>query len=459
MRKLGLILLLGLLAGGGMVGWRWREDEKLPKHDGRTLRSWFDELSRISAAETSMGDAARGLECRLVILGMGTNAVPFLVDQALSGRRDGFLRSTLQQASMWLPEKYGRKWFPPFSVMRSQAAWLIRPLQPPATLLLPLVDAQGKARDDLHRHQVLTLLGSVGGEAHLVLPRLFDALAHGEDPWIRAQAAQSIRWLGERAAGQLPTAVDLLARDSVEPSFLDWLAVLGPSAGAAVPGLERLLDSKTDAVRIRAAIALLNIQPAHIGALAAVRTAAGIDETTLPPTPGLLEALEIGLMWSPPRTNTAIGAILEPLARREMEAWTASTASYLAVRALERVDPERAMALYRNSMSGMAARHVMAGVLRLDRTNGLATQRLAAEAKEPGENALAALWAISEASSANELAVRTLEQIADAGVVLGDAGVQVDPARRARIQAARYSLMRIRFREWVEVRGVQESEW
>ncbi len=461
MRKTSLLFSCLILAGAAGMGWRAYEDYGLPRHEGQTVRVWFTELCWVTAsAQRGLAEPARAFECKHAILAIGTNAVPFLVRQAMSGRQDGWVRQGLRRFSLQLPGPWARRWFVPYPHIQAEAAWLVRPLQPTAAQLLPLVEPGLGGANDVQRHMGLNLLGAVGDGAERGVPYLLEALGRREDPWVRAVAAQSIRGLSRRAADVLEAVLAIMDPEMPDPNLLKWMAELGAGAAMAVPALERVLESENDTSRINAALALLNIQPGHEAAFSVLAAAAGREAATTPLTRGLQEELELAVIESPRRPNERLGGLLEPLARAEILAWTVGNASYQAARAMERVAPGRVQGLYQEALNGPAASHAAAGLLRLNRVDEPATLHLVAAAQGDSEGSILAVLSLGEASSRNTLGMRTLDEILRLGDAEdGDVPTIKSPRVQARLDAAAYARARVRLRERLEEADIDELGW
>lgn len=459
MRKLGLALLLVLLGGGLGWGWRWYAERGLPRYDGRSVRSWFEQTCRLAASSDGIAQEARVLECRMAILSMGTNAVPFLVEQAMSGRRDGKIRSALRWATKKLPGRRRSGWLVPFAEVQAQAQGLLRPLRPSADQILPWAVPRVSSANDAQRHMALALLGCIGDGAERGVPFLVDALDRKEDPWVRAVAGLSLRWLGSRAAGALDAVIGILDPAAVDRNLMRWLAELGPAASNAVPTLEGLLAAEDPGARMAVVVALLNIQADHEAALGMLRRTVADGVAAGSAARAVQETLEFEWSLAPRRSHPKVGEALEPLARAEMRAWRVNQASYRAARAVERVAPERMAPLYREALNGTAWLHAATGLLRLDRNDPVATGRLVAAVRADSEESLPALMALREAGASNAEAMRALEDSANR---LSAAGEPLDAQgfrRQVIARNAAYLLTRIRFRAWMERAGIDENEW
>jgi len=245
------------------------------------------------------------------------------------------------------------------------------------------------------------------------------------------------------------------------PSWSTWIAELGPVAGQAIPVLESWINrtNLNDQARIATALALIHIDPGHRTALRILTDAADLssDKKTLDDSRRTLcDSIVRGL----PRPNPHLAALIEPLARFEVEAWGPSRASFRAIHALKRIAPDRAKILYESLLSQPtpASLHAAAAMLLIDRQHEAAT-RLLVDAIPAGRNTGAMpLWALGEASSSNRIAIAALEE-----VVAGRRGPppyfqQYTPVEWARAEA-KAALARIHYREARAARGLPEEWW
>jgi hypothetical protein len=452
MRTIRLCLVVLMLAGGLGLGWRWYEDQQLPHFEGRSLRSWFEQECRMSALSRGMADGVRELNSKLAIYAMGTNAVPFLVEQAMSGRQDGAIRKAIQRVLLELPAPDLSQRIVSFAQIQSQAVGLVRRLKPSADMILPRVWPYLHGSNDGQRIQGLSLLGSVDAGAEKVLPVLVQTLGQTKDPWIRATAEGAILSLGSRAEGALDGLLATVDPAATGQDFLRWLAVLGPVASNAVPLLEGIVNAEFHAARQEAVVALLNIRPDHPGAMAVLREVLSTEGSSTPRAQGARDEALGAWVYAPRRPNAEVAALVEPLARLEILTWTANNASYRAGRALERVAPERAAGLYRQALKGPGWVHAAIGLLRVDRDDPQATRQLVEAISEDSPELLSAVLGLREASSSNTEAIRLLQNL-----IRSQPGTQ-DGMQQKQI-FAEYALARIRHREWAEASGWDELDW
>lgn len=435
------------------MGWRAYEDRKLPRHEGRNLRSWFEEECRVTSSSEGLADSKRELECKLAILAMGTNAVPFLVDQAMSGREDGLVRRGLRQVLGELSGSRWNRWIVPFAHVQGEAAWLVGPLKPPADLLLPRVLPYLHSSNERQRIQGLSLLGSVGDGAEKVLPLLLEALEHTKDPWVRAATEASIHNLGTQAVGALDRVLAAMDPSAVNLHLPRWMAGLGPVASNAVPVLEGIMGSELNGARYEALVALLNIRPDHPGALSLMRETLSDGAGSTPRAQAAREELSAAWVFAPRRPHAEAGTLLEPLARLDIRTWTANNANYRTTRGLERVAPERAAALYRQALDGPGWIHAAIGLLRLDPNDPVATRRLVEATQAFSEEGVDATLGLREAGSSNAEAIRALQQLARRSVA------PEEPMLGMKVRNAEYALARIRYREWMQAAGFDKPDW
>jgi len=398
-------------------------------------------------------DGTRELECKLAILGMGTHAVPFLVEQAMSGREDGPMRRGLRRALSELPGGRWNRWIVPWAEIQAQAAGLVGPLRPPADLVLPQVLPFVRGPDERLRIQGLLLLGCLRDGAEEAVPLLVEALGEKGDPWVRAAASAALGQLKSRATGAVDQVVDLMDPATVDLHVLRWLAGLGSAASNAVPRLEEIVASEYHESRFEALVALLSIRPDHESGLALIRQTVSDEGSPITRAQAAREELAAAWISSPRRPHPEVGSLLEPLARVEIRAWSPNNAMTRATRALERLAPERVVLLYRQALEGAGWVHAATGLLRLDRNDAEATRRLVEGMAGDSPEGMSAILGLREAGSSNTEAIRALQSV-----------VQSRPPPeehmgQLRVLNAAYALARIRYREWMESVGFDELDW
>lgn len=441
---------LGLL--GIILGSLW-EERRLPHYEGRSVRSWFLQLARSEAARHD--DAAR-CEAMRALLELGTNALPFLLGEAMTFRRDTPLRTNLFRAFADLPPFLGGGGFVPYSQRNQSATFALRCLRPPAAWLENQLRPHLAHPDSMAFTQALFLFGCTPDAAPGQISLLVDALT-GPDPdrtnrWHSAIAAQSISWLGPSASNALPAVLKSLEANPGRLNLLTWIARLGPAATSAIPVLESALQHTNAAAGLRAAVALECVSPGHKEARRRIEEALIAPTSEDPRAPSRLrpasEVLHLlRTVAHPP--NPYLADLIAPRAEAEASAWSSAGGSYAACGVLERLDPSRAASLYRARFDSPGAALTAAGsLLRLQRTHADATALLMKAARSSGADQLMALWWLREGSSSNPGLTNLLSSLAT------DPGIP--EASRAN---ARESLARLRYREARVAHGLPEGEW
>ena len=122
---------------------------------------------------------------------MGTNAVPYLFEQAFDLRPDSAAWLNVCRFLSDLPRPV------PSATRVEEASKLLEYIKPPAAQLLPLMEKHLKATNLYEHRQTLFILGTAGDGAEQAVPNLIAALK--EDSWTRQIAIQSLGWIGPRA--------------------------------------------------------------------------------------------------------------------------------------------------------------------------------------------------------------------------------------------------------------------
>ncbi len=449
---LGVVLLA---VGAWLVG-----DRGQPHFQGQPIRAWFRQTYRNSLASWGFGESSAWYEARLAFLEMGTNAVPFLIKEAFTFRPDSPLRTQLHDVFRELPEWAGRGAFTPYSEIQDQAVRLLRALEPPANVLVPLLQPHLESTNETHRVQATILLGSVGEGAGSVVPQLLQTATTSAHRLARAAAWQSLRQIGIEDADVLSAllAIGLLEMDSEVPFhlFLSWIGEFGSQGAPAVPILEPWLGHTNLDRRVRSALAIVQINPSHSNVWQLLTVAAAPDSEG-PKEPDSRGALLNAVSRMAPQSNDRLADLIEPLAQREIADWNARNASFRAVNALQRIAPERTKTLCEPQLarSGDIRIHAARILLCLDRDHPAATETLVQAIPDLRPDQLSIL---GEASSTNRLAIEALE-----GVVAGKGGPEPQPpssvVQKRAVESAKAALARIRYREAREARGLKDGDW
>jgi hypothetical protein len=161
LRRAIVIGFVALVAGFVIATSLRRANE--PRYEGRALSSWFGELCRVSSIYEAGGRKSgdlylRHLECQIAILGMGTNALPFLVREAFRLPSSSAFRDLVYTWSMRLPEWAGKGLMLSPGRRAGEARQLLEVLRPPAPMLLSLL---GEALAEPDRLAARTALAEI----------------------------------------------------------------------------------------------------------------------------------------------------------------------------------------------------------------------------------------------------------------------------------------------------------
>lgn len=440
-----LLVVAGVLAASrrsGATAW----------YEGRSPAAWFHELLRVRDCfnPRRLGeDQVRWYRARTALLELGTNSIPVLVERASDVREDGRLRGLATAVFRVLPEWAGRGAFASRWQTREIAQGLLRDLRPPAEALLPAIEAGWRSADPELRLIGLRLLGSVGSGRERGLPWILAGIGSTNRVSSREwyHAFEALEQVDADPAVALPAVLGALRSVSFTPptSLHVWLRRHGPAAAAAVPELERRLADTNLLDRLTAAVTVLHLQPGHAVALREVTEAAATNQSPfsmVPPIPPsrhtLCRAARLAERTGP---CPDLVPLMETMARAEIRDWKNLGERWVATAALEQVAEDRAIALYREALTGPRATIAAGCLLRLERTNAEAARVLARGVRQNELNRIELLNRLDEAASANREAMQILTQIAEE--------VDVDPRPAA---AARSVLARIAWREYLEKR-------
>ncbi|MFM8357091.1 MAG: hypothetical protein ACKOET_00895, partial [Verrucomicrobiota bacterium] len=189
----GILLLLLLHRGGNQ-----------PRYAGRTAGEWFEDWLRAGGGGPFADGEVEALAAKTALVHLGTNAVPFLVEQAFVLRRDFAYRSHLQALTRKLPRWLGRGRFLPYDSRPNAALEMLGEWRPPAPLVWPRIAAHLAGADETKRNQAIYLLGGLSPPLDQALPPLVEAATQRTNPWLSLLAIQSLWKLGPSASNALP---------------------------------------------------------------------------------------------------------------------------------------------------------------------------------------------------------------------------------------------------------------
>lgn len=360
LRTLGGVLAVALL---GWLAYAWLDPSE-PRYQGRRLSEWFKQYYR-SGQFSRRADDVKRAEATAAFRALGTNAVPFLLDECFAERRDpGF--TNLLKALATLPKPFQ---FPPFvsaAYINEEAAEAIGIVRPPASVLLPRLTNALASANDRRRRMALYLLGYVGEGGETVVP-ILAAKLRSQAIAERGLAAQSLDRLGKAAKPALPTLIEI-AGDTASSrgcifSVCRALGNLGADATTAIPVLKKRWGAETNwSTRVQLAAAMCRIDERETEVLhsiieqikdashrqSAIRALGDIGRNAKAAAPALGEVMTVAdvtiwnqAAWALSRigeTNVALARLLEKAESGDL------TAQFNAASMILRIQPTNAIA-------------------------------------------------------------------------------------------------------------------
>jgi HEAT repeat protein len=246
MRKPIKVLLFLFVGVVGLLVW-FALSPGEPSYNGRSLSSWFKQY--YSSGQFAAWDPGLNAEASTALNVIGSNALPFLLEQAFSTEQDSAFRKNLgPEFSRSLPN-----WCPKFwshDTMREEAMQAILGIKPPASLLLPQLEKPLSEANVTNRLRAIFLLGALGEGGEAGVPRLLQAL-DDDNPRSRILALQSLKWLGPKAGAAVPRLTELLQAEESRSNHLYQgiayaLGAIGSNAAPAIPALKKLFNTETN---------------------------------------------------------------------------------------------------------------------------------------------------------------------------------------------------------------------
>jgi hypothetical protein len=362
-RWIPALVLVGIVAM--LAAWIFWSRAREPKYEGKTLSYWFKEYCR--SGEYMRYDLTRNEETLAALKRLGTDAVPYLIEQTISTNEDSAAMTNFCRILDVLPASWNLPRPLTSWVMSEEAPIVLREIKPPAWQLLALMEKPLKSTNHFERRQALFILGTVGDGAEQVVPYLVTAVKDTND-WGGPVAIKSLGWIGPRAREAVPALIEVLQEfGGTNQPGIGWttaitLGKIGVPAPAAVPLVRKMFEQETNwNLRCGLASALFRIDPSQTDALdfltdgvtnhqpANARWIAAEQLATIGPSakaaiPALLQALEStndNLLFVVPRALTNMGVAPQtflPLMKKQLEATEDAPRITAAVCILE-VDP------------------------------------------------------------------------------------------------------------------------
>lgn len=247
-----------------------------------------------------------------------------------------------------------------------------------------------------------------------------------------------IRHLAKRLTRSLPAGMGrrlVVLNETRANCALGMLRMLQPEASQVMP----LLGSTNVDLALVSGLGLLYMMPGHDAAFRTVERGMRLDKMrySVGWNDDSRSVVCRFLLRLPPRRCDRLIPLIEPLARAGLEEWTGDPTHTpgVATRALERLAPERAQALYERAFRWRARAEIAARLLHLDRTRADATRFLVQQGgTNAGFRSTACLY-LEEAASSNLLAIQALQDW------------EADRDNGHGVSAAAQALLLIRYRE------------
>ncbi len=227
-------------AGLLLAGWWWL---RLPRYEGRSLAYWFNEFHQTDQGRRQ----PRGRHVQRALQALGTNAVPYVLEQAFT--EDWAFRSwkaaiarfpKLESAAPkpfrdYLDDRKFRRDF-----LADDAVMWLWQLHPPASLVLPTLTNELGDSHPPNRHRAVEILGGLDATE---LPYLRTAFASRSGP-VREAAFWALANLGTNAIGEVPNLVAL--DDPLGEVPIRFWYRIGPPARAILPRLRQRWLAETN---------------------------------------------------------------------------------------------------------------------------------------------------------------------------------------------------------------------
>lgn len=312
LQKKWLLAAVVLLAAVG--GWFFFRQPALPEYAGRPVSYWLKEYCR--SGQRMVWDASRHEEAGAALREIGTNAVPYLLDQAFAiglsvgGRRD-FARLLNR-----LPRWCGLPVLVDPDIMSAEGAEALKDIKPPANQLLPLLERHFRSTDRMERRTALYILGCTGDGAEQAVPWLCAALKR-PDHWERVMAAQSLGWIGPSAGAAVPALIEVMQAPTnanqppIHPARSAALALgeIGSAAAPALPLVQELFERENNwSLRCALAVALCRIDAGQTNAFACLTNGLASHQ---PANDRWMAAFELGNIG--PNAKAAVPLLLAAL--------------------------------------------------------------------------------------------------------------------------------------------------
>jgi HEAT repeat protein len=314
--KLRIILLAVSALVLIILGWHFYGQSREPKYAGKSVSYWFRQYYR-SSSQGGRFDPDLNREAGEALNSLGTNAIPYLLEQAFVTKRDSAMRTNLHRVMRMFPVDWNIPTFVSWNVIRSEAAMAIREIRPPARLILPTLEKSLAKTNSASYLQALFLLGCVGEDAEKGVPHLLTAFK-ARDPGTRGLALQSLYWIGPHAVAAAPELLNMFEVAGYRMDLVRTLGAMGSNSAPALPKLKALFEKETNwNSRCLLAGTLVRIDAGQTEALSFLTNALTSPRSGSNPWSITYQLGEIG-----PGGLPALPALLEALRGTNLTLWT-----------------------------------------------------------------------------------------------------------------------------------------
>lgn len=209
-----MLIGLGLFVFGRSTG---------PTYQGRTVSYWLKTYCR--ACESRTFDADRLNEAQEALVKLGTNAVPYLLEQAFNTNQDSAALTNLIRFINSLPRSWPVSAPVSRETTRGTAPVFLYRIRPPADQVLPFLERQFRLTNSPNNFahlQAILVLGYIGEGADRAVPLLVEAL---NDPASQQIAQQSLEEIAPQARAAVPVLEQKLASEP-NPYLRLWTAAM-----------------------------------------------------------------------------------------------------------------------------------------------------------------------------------------------------------------------------------------
>jgi ferritin len=312
------IALIGITLAA--AGWFLFGRSSVPKYKGKPASYWFRELCLANNSDYLYRKAEEALHQ------MGTNAVPYLLEEAMNLEGDNASREVFYKVLDNFPASWPLPKFVSRNDTRGEALQMIREIKPPADLLLPPLLQALDGTNTLQHCQAIYILTCAGEGQESLVPYFARALGNTNLPDLptRWDALRFLGQLGPKAAPAIPELTALL-RSTDRTNLLclgvaDALGNIGSNAASAIPLLKESYEMETNwDRRISLAATLCRIDEQQTEAFGFLMDNLTNQQSDSSQVSGAAKRLG----WVGKNAQAAIPALLEAANGTNVEAWRA----------------------------------------------------------------------------------------------------------------------------------------